>query len=742
MRAEPQSFFAHSLDGRPEAEWEDLWTHLEEVASLAERFAAAFGAGAWGRLGGLWHDLGKYQPEFQGRLRGSGEQVEHAGAGAALACRKNKAVGLPLAFVIAGHHSGLANLQTSAGKTPLQVRLDRNRTILDSVLRHAPPALTDLALPPLPPHFSGKDFERLELWIRFLFSCLVDADYLATERFYSPGVREEALAGADDVPTLRCRLDAHLDRLTAGLSENQRGTSVNRIRSRVLASCRSKAQDPPGLFSLTVPTGGGKTLAAMAFALHHAERWDKRRVIAAIPFTSILEQNADVYRRALGDSNVLEHHSALDPVAAAEVNRPAEIRRRLAAENWDLPVVVTTNVQLFESLFADSSSRCRKLHNLAGSVILLDEAQALSPELLLPILAAIRELVSSYGCTVVLSTATQPALNRRDGFPGLEGMREIVDDPTALARELERVEVLSWPDPDGLPVSYAELAVEIVASGPQVLAVVHRRNDARLLAELLPEDGRFHLSALMCPAHRRRVLDEIREILKTGKPCRLVSTQLIEAGVDVDFPVVFRALGGLDSLVQAIGRCNREMRQGTRGGKAFFFLAETPPPPGLPRHGLEATAALLRGHGGALDLTAPALQQEYFRILYAGLDLDARKVQPARRGLDFEEVARRFKMIEDGYTRPLVVPYGKALERLDELRRARFPDRRLLRSLQAFTVNVPQRALEALGRQGALETVAETVTTLSPPFFHLYDSHSFGLILTDEALADPGALVL
>lgn len=720
-------FFAHTLPDRPEADWEPLADHLRKVADLAAGFASAFDAREWGRLAGLWHDLGKYQPKFQDRLRGSGESVEHAGLGAALASEKHKIHGLPLAFAIAGHHAGLANLTASeeAGRRPLLERLKQNKPLLGS-LSPAPPAeITSPGLPTLPerltqvsPDKSG--LRSFDVWTRFLFSCLIDADRLATEDFYSPGLRLAALAGREDVPTLRWRLDDSIDAMVAGLSAERRASTVNRRRAEVLAACRAEADRPPGLFSLTVPTGGGKTLAAMSFALRHAERHGLRRVIAAIPFTSIIEQNAAVYRRALGEANVIEHHSGLDPLKAQETSSRAETRRRLAAENWDAPVIVTTNVQLFESLFAASPSRCRKLHNIARSVILLDEAQTLPADYLLAVLDVLKELTLHYGCTVVLTTATQPALKRRESLPqGLEGVMEIIPDTLSLARDLQRVHV-SWPAADAPALPYAALAEEL-ATHERVLAVVHKRRDARALVERLPEENRFHLSALMCPAHRSARLAEIKERLQDGLPCRLVSTQLIEAGVDVDFPVVYRCLGGLDSLAQAAGRCNREGRLAEKG-RVVFFRAETLPPPGLPCKGLEVIEAMLRDD--TIDLDDPAAYETYFRKLYLACDLDPQGIQSLRQSLSFSTVAGKLRLIDDAST-PVVVPYGAAGERLDALRRDG-PDRLLLRSLQPFLVNLFERDVSKLKNAGALEEVVDGVLALVPAFHGMYDPQ-FGL---------------
>lgn len=737
-----QRFFAHTLQGRPDADWEDLEEHLRNVAALATCFASAFDAGDWGRLAGLWHDLGKFRPEFQARLRGSGESVEHAGVGAALAFAKDKTAGTPLAFAIAGHHAGLADPVGSGegGRRSLKERLTQNAKTLADLKAALPPSLIAPAIPPLPDRL--KDTRSLELWTRFLFSCLVDADYLATESFYSPGIRSSVAEGSDGIPVLRQRLDDFLDRLRESLPAERQGSLVNRRRAEVLAACRTAAELPPGAFSLTVPTGGGKTLSAMAFALRHAEFHGLRRVVVAIPYTSIIEQNAAVYREALGVPNVLEHHSGIDPLAAEERDREAETRRRLAAENWDAPVVVTTNVQLFESLFAASPSRCRKIHNLAGSVLLLDEAQTLPVGYLLPVLEVLRELVAGYRCTVVLTTATQPALARRDSLPdGLDRVHEIVPDPAALARDLARVEPV-WPEPGAGPIPYEDLAREL-AVHERVLAIVHRRQDARRLAEQLPKGGRFHLSALMCPAHRAEVLAEASARLKAeGAVCRLVSTQLIEAGVDVDFPVVYRCLGGIDSLAQAAGRCNREGRLPGKG-RVVFFHAETRPPAGLPDRGLRITESLLlesRARGEVLQLDDTTLYEDFFRRLYFESELDAHDIQALRQELRFESVERKVRLIESGAL-PVIVPWGVAGERLEAIRR-HGPDRLRLRALQPFVVNLFPRSVSKLQNAGALEEIADGILALHLAFHGQYDS-DFGLLLDDdEPQPDPARLIV
>jgi len=728
-------WYAHSVAGRPSAQWQPLEAHLRAVSGLAERFASAFGSGAWGRLAGLWHDLGKYQADFQRHLAGDSRKVDHAVVGALVAAAKDRQGGLPLAFVIAGHHGGLANLRSveATPPTPLQERLESGSAALSGVLPQVPDWVKGQGIPPLPEHLAAKgrppaDDKGLrrsaEFWIRFLFSALVDADFLDTEEFFRPGLRKQALAGYEPVSVLRRRLDAYLD-ARFGQAE---ATPVNRVRAEVLRWCRAAAEQPPGLFSLTVPTGGGKTLSAMAFALRHAERHGLRRVIAVIPYTSIIEQNAAVYREALGAANVLEHHSNLDPEKETDTNR-------LASENWDAPVIVTTAVQFFESLFSNRPSACRRLHNIARSVVLLDEAQTLPSGFLLAVLEALRELVEHYGSTVALSTATQPALVRRESMSqGLDGVREIAADPAALARALRRV-VIEWIGPDSPPVAWPDLAAQL-AEQRQVLAVVHRREDARELARLLPDEGRFHLSALMCPKHRSDVLARVKAALKSGAVCRLVSTQLIEAGVDIDFPVVYRALGGLDAVVQAAGRCNREGKRDT--GRVIVFRAPTAPP-GDTFKGLQTMEALLRQYGVALDATDPGLVEAYFRNLYFKQDLDAARVQPEREELNFANVAQRFRLIDDAFTYPVVVPYGDSSQRLDVVRR-QGPTRENLRALQPFLVNVYERDFRRLQDVGAVELLGETVHALVPAFRHQY-SGAYGLVLEGPLNPDPACLV-
>lgn len=687
------NFVAH-LAGGPSV-WREhpLETHLAGVAALAACFARDFGAD-WAHLAGLWHDLGKYAPQFQAMIRRESgyDPTEalvpgprnHSTAGALHALDKLGEAGRLLAYLIAGHHAGLPDWQGEGhAAAALSQRLPE-RSHLDALpLERIPAAILH---PDMPARQALPGFpEGLHLWLRLLFSCLVDADFLDTEAFMAPEKAALRTPGPDPAALL-ARLDAHLARFAAAAP-----TPVNRLRAEVLQQCREKAALAPGLFSLTVPTGGGKTLASMAFALKHACCHGKRRVIYAIPYTSIIEQTADIYREIFGAA-VLEHHSSLDPDKES-------VPSRLAAENWDAPIVVTTNVQLFESLFAARPSRCRKLHNLVGSVIVLDEAQTLPPELLQPILDVMNLLVRHYGVSIVLSTATQPALKDVGGFGralrGLENVREIIDAPQALFARLERVEVV-LPADFQRGESWEAIAAKVGAH-ETALAIVNTRRDCRALWQRLPE-GAIHLSAAMCGAHRAQCIAEIRRRLAAQEPVRVASTQLIEAGVDVDFPVVFRALAGLDSIAQAAGRCNRE---GLRArGRVEVFVPPDPAPAGQLRRGAQTTVSLCAGR--EIDPLAPDTFSRYFRQFYSDcpswdsyglhelLCRDAGRLE-----IQFRSAEKAFRYIDDAESRPILVWWDDSRSLIGRLAKDG-PERWLMRKLQRYSVNLPRRQVERL----------------------------------------------
>lgn len=722
-------FFAHSTDKSDRSDWQVLAEHLQGVGQLAAERAASFGGQDLAEVAGLLHDLGKYTDEFQRRIAGDLIRVDHASRGAIEAVERYGQLGYLLAYAIAGHHAGLANGSEAGGRTAL---CDRLRGIDLPVLLEQwqqeieLPERAKLKLPALRP-LQERNFFQLAFLGRMLFSCLVDADFLDTEAFYDRVENRAArrITSHPSLAELRKALDAHL----AGFKAD---TPVNRLRAQILAGVRARAELAPGLFSLTVPTGGGKTLASLAFALDHALKHGLRRVIYVIPFTSIVEQNAAVFRRALGELGeqaVLEHHSAFvdDRTKSAQSRE----KLKLAMENWDAPIVVTTAVQFFESLFADRPAKCRKLHNIAGSVVILDEAQTLPLKLLRPCVTAIDELALNYRCSLVLCTATQPALKAPDFTGGLQNVRELAPQPERLFQELERVRVR----PVGLLGD--EALAQHMTEREQVLCIVNNRRHARALYESTADSsGARHLTTLMCAKHRSQVLAEVRQRLKDGKPCRLVATSLIEAGVDVDFPTVLRAEAGLDSIAQAAGRCNREGRRSIEESEVLVFTTENEdwaPPPELKQFA-QAAREVMRHHQD--DPLSLAAIERYFRLLYwqRGVDeLDAENllalIEKGRlEGLPFETLASKFRMI-DSLQLPVIIPFDD--DALGALRELEFAEGcgGIARRLQPYVVQVPRKGYDALLKASAVQAVAgerygeQFMQLVNPDLYHRH----FGL---------------
>jgi CRISPR-associated endonuclease/helicase Cas3 len=687
----------------------DLVDHLTSVAQKASQFAEKFGAADMAYWAGLWHDLGKFHPDFQAYLANpiAWRGPDHSSAGAILAERSFS----PLAFLIAGHHGGLPalkelklRLREKAKASAISQALDLAQQAISGV---EPTGSLEAKLPAFLQETPQKspeqeDFKRrLELFLRMVFSALVDADFLDTERHFEP---EQAAQRRQE--TSLDELWGQFERAQGRLSGQNPG-GLNEIRHEIYQACLRTADNPPGMFSLTVPTGGGKTRSGMAFALRHALIHGMDRVIVAIPYTSIIEQTADVYRDIFGAESVLEHHSAV--TVHQDSNDPLsyhEVWARLASQNWDASIVVTTTVQLFESLFANRPSTCRKLHNIARSVVILDEVQTLPPELLTPILDVLQDLVDHYHVSVLLCTATQPALQNGPYLRGLRDVREIIADPAQYFAALKRVRYeLSAPDERW---TWERVATEM-QSVDQALAIVNAKQDALRLLDALNDPTAFHLSTLLCGAHRRDVLREIRRRLEAGELCWLVSTQVVEAGVDLDFPLVLRAIGPLDRIVQAAGRCNREGRL-AEGRVVIFVPEEGAIPPGAYKTGTDTALSLLNRPGA--DLHDPVLYRTYFERLYQAIDLDKKRIQDLRQALDYPEVAHRFRLIEDE-TAPIVVRPDNYRHEVDTLlsllRRIEETPRWLLRRLQPYIVGARTRRIPEYYREGLLNEVAPGV---------------------------------
>ncbi len=731
-------FAAHTKADLPPELWEPLIDHLELVAGTTEemdfgsaRFAAKLGAEDWGLLAGLWHDLGKYASAFQDYLdrSASGDHVvrgsvDHSTAGAKLAIERFGHVGQLLAYVIAGHHAGLPDyIDGVGGRSGLKHRVEHAPPeSLDAIAR-APDDLKAYDRPSIPgllrslPSRCDAQGLRVAFFVRMLFSCLVDADFLATEYYIDPPRSDRRRADSVGPGPLIIALDSHLNRLTRDAPDSQ----VNTHRNALLRACRTASLEQQGLFTLTAPTGSGKTLSSLAFALMHANTHGMRRVIYALPYTSITEQIAHEFRKVFanlsnssGREIVLEHHSSAAWKEADETD-PDAFRAQLACENWDAEIIVTTNVQLLESMFAARASKCRKLHRIANSVIIFDEAQALPVDLMRPTLVAIDELSRAYNTSIVLCSATMPAIILRDDFPiGLADVREINPQPQTMSAALKRTRahLIDELDDDEL--------IERLFDLDQVLAVVNTRGHAAGLYHNLAEkrDGQevWHLSAGMCPAHRTDVLEQIHRRLDSGQACRVISTQVIEAGVDVDFPVVYRAMAGLDSIVQAAGRCNRNGKQPS--GDVFIFETDQAGREILRQ--AQTTREIVLCHEDIFSLEAI---EHYFRLHLWQHKSDWDKYKIASKSMfdarslvfQFREAARLYKVIKD-QSIPVVVPYGEEGQSLTEsLHNTEFPPRSIFRKLQRYTVSVPAWKHLELLESGVCMQVHEHTTVLNDP---------------------------
>lgn len=738
---------AHSPpDSSPEGEWHRLVEHLAGTAELARIHMEPTGNGKWGRLAGLLHDLGKAAPEWQTYLQKAHAapesnhiKVDHKLSGACFA--QNLASGASMALAIAGHHGGLhdySDLKTRLLDAEVRGRLSAAQMALPLSIPSE-----GLEFPAWIRAEKSKDIGRrnLEAFTRILFSALVDADFLDTEAYYASSGKPDAQANR----TARGNFPPLTDYqpfLDGFLEHFKPETLVRQLRAEVLEACRNAGSGPRGSWTLTVPTGGGKTLSSLAWALEHAKVHGLRRVVVALPFTTIIDQTSKAFQDAfsnLDSSVVLEHHSNLDPAKETPQNR-------VASENWDAPLIVTTQVQLFESLFSNKPSACRKLHRLQDSVIILDEVQSLPRHLLAPILDVLNDLVAHYGVSLLLMTATQPSLAACDTpsghFPGLAPPpQEIIPDAleTRLWEGLRRVQT-HWPGQWDAPMAntpnYWEALARRVLAHPSALAICHLKRDAQALFRAIQrEDSEaLHLSAAMCPVHRRAVLQAVRQRLQAGRPCHLVSTQVVEAGVDVDFPVVYRAMAGLESLAQSAGRCNREGRLETLGD-FFIFEPPTNPPGVLKEH--RAIAQTLLANDSGLDLFSPEIFPCYFRWLYNEPSrLDLLGIQPLRQELRFKTVAETFRMIPDATT-PIFVPFDEDAKKLLERLRHGGPSRDLLRSLQPYTVAVYERAFRELQDQGAIDPVHEGFFAL-----HQAPGPNYDAAMGFQADADASTLLM
>lgn len=679
-------YYAHIQEDRKQS----VKDHLTGTAELAGRFAAKFGKCDWGYCCGMLHDIGKYSEAFQKKIMENGSQrVDHSTAGAQICfAQDSRTLYWIAAFCIAGHHAGIPDYGSPANPKSLLGR--KKKQVPDYQAYQKEIAIPELKSLPFDDSHTENFSFALSVFIRMVYSCLVDADFLDTEAFMNNGkvVRDSG----ESLEVLLKKLENYV----SGWISNRNTDTVNGRRTEILKHCMECGKSGRGLFRLTVPTGGGKTVASLAFALRHAVKNHMDRIIYAIPYTSIIEQNAQVFREILGDRNILENHYNVDYEGSEELKL-----MQLAAENWDKPVIVTTNVQLFESLFGNRSSRCRKLHNIANSVIVLDEVQMLPNEYLQPCIAMLDELMNHYGVSIVLCTATQPALT--EFFPKSRHVIEL------CPRMEEQFQFFRRTEFQNIGTVTEESLTEQLKKEVQTLCIVNTKKRAQALYRKVNEvgEGVFHLSTTMYPKHRRRILEQIRERLRTGKKCVVISTSLVEAGVDLDFCTVYRQLSGVDSMIQAAGRCNREGKRKPEESHVSIFQFEGKEYVPGQRQQIEASRYLL---AEGRELSSLDTIDEYFRLLYRhkGESLDKKRIMEEFQNnkYNFAKVDQEFHFIEEN-TKTIFIPVeDEAIQLLQQIEYRGFT-KSAMRKAGQYCVQVYDNDLEKLSGAGMLQPVSE-----------------------------------
>lgn len=712
--------YAHSTDSPDKSDWQTIHSHLTETAELSGKFAEKFNQKDLGYIAGLFHDIGKYSEKFQKRLEGDPVSVDHSTAGA-IELSNNPIGKLTLSYCIAGHHGGLLDTGSANISDSLKGRLKKEVEDYSDYKNDFPETNinNETLMQAITPFIKQDDKKAtgfsLSFLTRMIYSCLVDADWINTEEFCEKaegiyekrGMLRNTPRSSDILKVLNEKLNKYLKGF-----ENKTG-KINEKRKEILDECLLKAENAKGLYSLTVPTGGGKTLSSLAFALKHAIINNQDRVIYTIPYTSIIEQNAGVFREIFEDENVLEHHSnyIFEDKNGDDEDNTTNQKLKYASENWNAPIIATTNVQFFESLFSHKKSKCRKLHNIANSVIVMDEAQIIPINYLIPCIRAIEELVHHYNCTVVLCTATQPALD--DKFKDIKPI-EIMSNPQELFEVFKRVDIenIGKKSDDDLIKEISELN--------QVLTIVNTKKHAKeLYSKLKDEEGTYHLSTLMCPIHRKQKIKEIKKRLedKTLKT-RVFSTQLIEAGVDIDFPYVYRSAAGLDSIAQSAGRCNREGKEPTGIVRVFRSIESY----GNIRGHLARTASV---GDMTIDKFKDILSIEaimyYFKQLFffEGDDqldkkkiIDKFKITPQGEIFEFKKASKDFNFIENETT-SIIIPFdNNAIELIEKLKYADKP-KIYLKQLQPYVINLYKQDFEVFEGKGCIENIENIAFVLN-----------------------------
>jgi len=704
-----------------------LYDHLEETARRASIHAEPWDGGEFARLCGLAHDVGKYSKAFQARIRGGKNRVDHATAGGQLLYNVNgqSTLGLLMAYCVMGHHGGMPNggskTQANEDESTLFGRL--TRTIADYSAYKS-----EMALPRLG-RFSHKWADGFDaaFFVRMAFSSLVDADWLDTEKFC---IGENAPRGGfSSINELNEQLKPHIDKYLGRVGEV---SELNQKRNQLLTDCLAAAGLPPGLFSLTAPTGSGKTFASLAFALNHAVENYKRRVIFIVPYNTIIDQSSTEFESLLGSENVLRHVSDVE----YDDKDGISINKRHSVDNWDYPIIVTSNVQFFESLFANKPSKCRKLHNIAGSVLVFDEAQMIPIQYLLPCIRAIKTLVMQYGCSAVLATATQSSLNRM--FMETPPSRplhttELCGNHQDMYDALRRARIIMSEEPldDNTLIS-------MLLENERVLCIVNTRRHAQALFKSLrdvSQEGSYHLSTTMTPLHRKTAIAEIRRRLDKEQTCRVISTSMVEAGVDLDFEKVFREQAGLDSIVQAAGRCNREGKRGLNESTVEVFISSESKPPGMLVPNIDAFGQIAKRYKDIADLDAI---QGYFEQLFYNLGeerLDSKMILPMFNdgakevSFPFKDAAAAFKLVDDKAQQTVYILNG--VPELEAQLNSGERSRELFRQLGLYAVSLYRSDIRELDELGALMSPDKSDPNVMILYEHYYDEY-VGVMLSPE----------
>jgi len=677
---------------------ESVFEHAQKVAEKAKSFAEIFDAADWGYCCGMMHDIGKYSKEFYERLHG-GAPVDHATAGAKELSKEN-GLYLLAAYCVAGHHAGLPDTGTTsdpAGSASMQGRLKKKLAdYMDYKKEISIPQLTM-------PSIQVIDGYSVSFFIRMIYSCLVDADFLETENFMTNHVTNR------EPGTITIELVEQVMNYVAEWLTNENKETVNGRRTEILRECLKignikHENGCSNIFSLTVPTGGGKTISSLTFALQHAHVNKKDRIIYVIPYTSIIEQNAEIFRKILGEDQVLEHHSNVQYEDNFEFQK-----MQLASENWDKPVIVTTNVQFFESLFSNRSSRCRKLHNLANSVIIFDEVQMLPTSYLKPCIRAIKELAINYKSTIVLCTATQPSI--QNFFAKDLRIQELCPNMKEQFEFFRRVQV------NNIGMISEEELIQKLKKENQALCILNNRKQVQKVYQLLKKEGYYHLSTFMYPEHRKKILARIKERLNDNKKCIVISTCLVEAGVDLDFQHVYRELAGVDSVVQAAGRCNREGKRPLDESSVFVFqLKERNFIPAEVKQSIEVAKIVSESFE---DITSLEAIESYFVQLHyiKGAELDQKGIlnqlekQASNGKYPFASVAKEFKMIENQEKAIIIAKENKAKELVRRLFCGE-RSKQLMREIGHYSVQVYEKDFELLRAAGYLEQLDQEIALL------------------------------